>query len=221
MKMWSIYQEWLWLVIRSACHSQATSRWTTLCNIRQTSHGKLRTVWVFHLYYAEKNCTGEPNCKVFELICFTWPCSSWDETFAQVAVSMLKQYIVQHLCKFTSGPLAAKDGHSPTNPMLERWNETFQGYSTSLHAGLTEHTGPLQADGLAWLRVALGFCSPECCLHASDSKSFPLKLSSIVIFSLVGSSSLCLLNLTRCHWQSRAQPRMSHVLGWGLGPAFV
>lgn len=95
--------------------------------------------------------------------------------FAQVAVSMLKQYIVQRLRRFTSG--AASGPEMDTAQKIQCWKgemrETFQGYSTSLHAGLTEHTGPFKADGLAWLRVALGFCSPECCLHASDSKSFP------------------------------------------------
>ena len=58
------------------------------------------------------------------------------------------------------------------------------------------------------------------CMPATAKASL-LQLSSIVVFIPVGSNSLCLLNLTRHHWQSGTQPHMSHVLGWGLAPAFV
>lgn len=102
---------------------------------------------------------------------------------------MLKQYIVQHLRKFTSGPLAAKDGHSPTNPVVERWNERDFPRILDLPACRFDRAyWPLKADGLAWLRVALGFCSPECCLHASDSKSVP---PAALLYSALWEAAAC------------------------------
>lgn len=99
--------------------------------------------------------------------------------------------------------------------------EGFRRYSTIRPAVLTESTGPLR------LTVWPGYVScwdffllNGVCMPATAKASL-LQLSSIVAFSLVGSSSLCLLNLTRHHWQSGTQPHMSHVLGSGLAPAFV
>lgn len=73
---------------------------------------------------------------------------------------------------------------------------------------LTEYTDPLNLTvwpgcvvvGLFFLNVA---CMP------ATAKASLLQLSSSVVFSPVGSSSLCLLNLTRHHWQSGTQPHMS------------
>lgn len=78
---------------------------------------------------------------------------------------------------------------------------------------------------ILWQLCRLAQCWDSFLLNAAcmpaTAKASLLQLSSIVVFGPVGSSSLCLLNLTRHHWQSGTQPHMSHVLGWGLAPAFV